>query len=129
MWVIRYLIPGIILVAFGIFLGSNLNQKTSIQFLTWELNEVPLILIVAIVFLAGLLVRYYVIFIKWMNKKQMARMKKKILAAHEKESEKIPEPEIEKDYSRSMGEREKREMDPRIAADEDEGIAKNGEDE
>ena len=127
MWVIRYLIPGIILVAFGIFLGSNLNQKTSIQFLTWGLNEVPLILIVAVAFAAGILLRYYVIFIKWMNKKQIARMKKKILAAHEKETEKIQTPE--KDYSGSMEEWAEGEMDRRIAADEDEGIVKNKENE
>jgi len=125
MWVIRYLIPGIILVAVGIFLGSNLSQKTSIQFLTWGLSEVPLILIVAVSFVAGLFVRYYVIFLKWMNKKQMARMKKKILAAHEMESEKIPKPE--KDYSGSMEEWAEGEMDRRIS-DDDEGTSNNSED-
>ncbi|MBN2245472.1 MAG: DUF1049 domain-containing protein [Candidatus Aminicenantes bacterium] len=125
MWIIRYLIPGIILLAFGIFLGSNLTQKTSIQFLTWRLNEVPLILIVAVAFLAGILVRYYVIFIKWMNKKQIARMKKKILATHEKESEKIKKPE--KDYSESMEKWAEEKMDRKIS-DEEEKTAKNNDD-
>jgi uncharacterized integral membrane protein len=118
MWVIRYLIPGIILVAFGIFLGSNLTQNTSIQFLTWGLNEVPLILIVAVAFIAGILVRYYVVFLKWMNKKQVSRMKKKILAAHEKESEKIKKPE--KDYSESMEKWAEEKMDRKIADDDEE---------
>lgn len=113
MWIIRYLIPGIILVAFGIFLGSNLTQKTSIQFLTWRLNEVPLILIVAISFAAGILVRYYIIILKWMNKKQMERMKKKILASHEHKPEKAPQ--VEKEYSESMEEWEEEEMDRRIS--------------
>jgi hypothetical protein len=60
-----------------------------------------------------------------MNKKQMARMKKKILAAHEKESEKIQKPE--KDYSRSMEKWTEEEMDRKIAADEDEGTDENSE--
>lgn len=126
MWVIRYLIPGIILVAFGIFLGSNLTQKTSIQFLTWGLNEVPLILIVAISFAAGILVRYYIIFLKWMNKKQMERMKKKILASHEHKPEKASK--AEKEYSESMEEWAEEEMDRRIS-DTDEETGKSSEED
>lgn len=124
MWVIRYFIPGIILVAFGIFLGSNLNQTTSVQFFAWELSEMPLILIVAVAFVVGFLVRYYVLFTKWMNKKQMARMKKKILAAHESEQEKTPKPE--KDYSGSMEERAEEEKDRRLS-DTDEESGKSSE--
>ena len=126
MWVIRYLIPGIILVAFGIFLGSNLTQKTSIQFLTWRLNEVPLILIVAISFAAGILVRYYIIILKWMNKKQMERMKKKILASHEHKPEKASK--AEKEYSESMEEWAEEEMDRRIS-DTDEETGKSSEED
>jgi len=126
MWVIRYLIPGIILVAFGIFLGSNLTQNTSIQFLTWGLNEVPLILIVAISFAAGILVRYYIIFLKWMNKKQMERMKKKILASHEHKPEKSPK--VEREYSDSMEEQAEEEMERRIS-DTGEETEKSSEEE
>ena len=126
MWVIRYLIPGIILVAFGIFLGSNLTQKTSIQFLSWGLDEVPLILIVAVSFAAGILIRYYIIFLKWMNKKQMERMKKKILAAHGPKPEKTPK--IKKEYSESMEEWAEEEMDRRIP-DSDEETGKNSEED
>ena len=127
MWVIRYLIPGIILVAFGIFLGSNLTQKTSIQFLTWGLNEVPLILIVAISFAAGILVRYYIIFMKWMNKKQMERMKKKILASHEHKPEKAPKGE--KEYSESMEEWAEEEMDRRISDTDEEETGKSSQED
>lgn len=110
MWIIRYFLPGIFAVALGIFVAQNLPQKTAIQFLFWKFYGIPLIGILAVTFVIGVLIRYYVIFVRWMDRKRLERATRRIVEAHKAE-EKL---RIEKDYSKEIEEAAEKKMKERI---------------
>ncbi len=100
MWIFRYFLPGVFAVALGIFVAQNLGQRTSIQFLFWRFYDIPLIGIIAITLIVGIFIRYYVIFIKWLDRKRLAWETKKIVRAHRAEEDL----RIKKDYSKEIEE-------------------------
>lgn len=110
MWLFRYLLPGIFAVALGIFVAQNLNQKTAIHFLFWKFYEVPYMWIIAVTFIIGFFIRYYVIFIKWMEKKRLERTTQKIVEAHKADEDF----NVKKDYTEEIKEYAEQKMKNRL---------------
>jgi uncharacterized integral membrane protein len=96
MWIFRYFLPAVFAVALGIFVAQNLDQKPTIQFLFWSLYDVPLILIISITLVLGIFVRYYVIFLRWLERKRLEQAARKIVKAH-KSDEGL---KLKEDYSK-----------------------------
>lgn len=102
MWIFRYFLPSVFGIALGIFVVQNLDSKPTLHFLFWEIYDVPLILIIAIAFVGGIVVRYYVIFLKWLEKKRVEQAAQKII-----ESRKTDEAlKTKKEYSNNAEETE-----------------------
>lgn len=85
MWIFRYLLPGVVLLLLGGFASQNLNQEMTIRFLYWEFYNVPLILIMAIAFVAGILLRYLLVFTQWVDKKRIEESKREFIETQESE--------------------------------------------
>lgn len=83
MWILRYLIPGGVLILLGGFAFQNLDQRITVRFIYWEFYNVPLILIIATAFVAGILLRYLVVLTHWMEKKGLEKSKRKFVEAQE----------------------------------------------
>jgi uncharacterized integral membrane protein len=87
MWIFIYFLPGIFAVALGIFVAQNLDQKTTIQFLFWKFYDVPIILIMTVAFVIGFFIRFYVIFVKLLEKKRLEQATRKIITARKAEKD------------------------------------------
>jgi uncharacterized integral membrane protein len=111
MWIFRYFLPGTFAVALGFFVAQNLDEKISLRFLFWRFYDVPLILIIAITVVIAVFIRYYVIFVKWMDKERLKRETKKIIRAHKAEEDL----KVKKDYSEDIEEMAEERMRKRIA--------------
>lgn len=85
MWVFRYFLPAVFAVALGIFVAQNLGERSTVQFLFWNFYDIPLIAIIAITLVIGILIRYYAIFLRWLEKKQLEQTTKKIMEARRSE--------------------------------------------
>ena len=83
MWVFRYLLPGIIMILLGGFAFQNLNQKVTVRFLYREFYDLPVILIIAIAFVSGILIRYLAVFTNWVDKKRLENEKRKLFETKE----------------------------------------------
>lgn len=83
MWIFRYFLPAVFATALGIFVAQNLDQKPTIQFLFWSIDDVPLILIIFVTLVIGIFIRYYVIFLKWLEKKSQEQAARKIIKARQ----------------------------------------------
>ena len=100
MWIFRYFLPAVFAVALGIFVAQNIDQKSTIQFLFWSIRNVPLILIIAVTLVAGFFIRYYIIFLKWLEKKRLEQAAQKIIRSRKPDEEM----RIKKDYSKDIEE-------------------------
>jgi len=100
MWIFRYFLPAVFAVALGIFVAQNIDQKSTIQFLFWSIRNVPLILIIAVTLVAGFFIRYYIIFLKWLEKKRLEQAAQKIIRSRKPDEEM----RIKKDYSQDIEE-------------------------
>jgi len=100
MWIFRYFLPAVFAVALGIFVAQNIDQKSTIQFLFWSIHDVPLILIIAVTLVAGFFIRYYIIFLKWLEKKRLEQAAQKIIRSRKPDEEM----RIKKDYSKDIEE-------------------------
>jgi uncharacterized integral membrane protein len=98
MWIFRYFLPAVFGIALGIFVAQNLDQKPTIQFLFWSFYDVPLILIISITLIVGVFVRYYVIFLRWMERKRLEHAASKIVKARQSGEEL----KLKGDYSKDM---------------------------
>jgi uncharacterized integral membrane protein len=110
MWIFRYFLPGIFAVALGVFVAQNLEQRTTIQFLFWRFYDVPIVLIMAVAFVIGLFIRFYVIFVKLLEKKRLERATQKIIAARKAEKDL----KAKKDYSKDIEDAAEERMRKRI---------------
>jgi len=87
MWIFRYFFPGAFAIALGIFVAQNLDQKTEIQFLFWRVHDVPIVLIAAIAFVIGFLVRFYVILVNLLERRRLEQATHRIIAARKTEQD------------------------------------------
>jgi uncharacterized integral membrane protein len=122
MWIFRYFLPGIFAVALGIFVAQNLDQKTTIQFLFWKFYDVPIILIMTVAFVIGFFIRFYVIFVRLLEKKRLEQATRKIITARKAEKDL----RTKKDYLKDIEEAAEERMRKRI---EDEKPAEIKEEE
>jgi uncharacterized integral membrane protein len=87
MWIFRYFLPAVFAVALGIFVAQNIDQRSTIEFLFWSIDDVPLMLIIAITLVVGIFIRYYVIFLKWLEKKRLEQTAQKIIKSRKSDEE------------------------------------------
>ena len=87
MWILRYFFPGAFAVALGIFVAQNLDLKTEIQFLLWRVHDVPVVLITAMAFVIGFLVRFYVILVKLLERRRLEQATHRIISARKTEQD------------------------------------------
>jgi uncharacterized integral membrane protein len=114
MWIFRYFLPGIFAVALGIFLAQNFSQTATIRFLFWRFYDVPIVLIIAITFVIGFFIRYYVVFVKWLDRKRLERATQRILESHKAEEDL----RIKREYSKEIEEAAEEKMKERMAEEE-----------
>jgi uncharacterized integral membrane protein len=87
MWIFRYFLPGVFALALGIFVAQNVDQKVTIEFLFWRFYGVHFVLPFAVAFVTGVIIPYYIIFVKWMGKQQLKWATQKIMKARKDEED------------------------------------------
>jgi uncharacterized integral membrane protein len=122
MWIFRYFLPAIFAVALGFFVAQNFDQMSTIRFLFWSLYDVPLILIIFITLAAGIFVRYYIVFLKWLEKKQLEQAAHKIIASRRPDED----AKVKRDYSSDIEDVAKGRMKNRLEDDKQRVKDKNG---
>ena len=122
MWIFRYFLPGTFAVALGIFVAQNLDEKIAIRFLFWRFYDVPLILIIAMTVVVAVFIRYYIIFVKWLDKERLKRATQKIIRAHKAEEDLKGKKDYSEDIEAAAEERMRRRMgEQKKAKEEEEG--------
>ncbi len=114
MWIFRYFLPGIFAVALGIFVAQNINQAVTIHFLFWRFYDIPLVLIIAVSFVIGFFIRYYAVFVRWLDRKRLERATQRIMEAHKAEEDL----KVNKNYSKEIEEAAEERMKERMAEEE-----------